>query len=413
MLIVLVASGTRGDVQPMIALGNALRTAGYHIRIVAGSNFTGWIESFGLEAHPTVDIEALMRSESGIQWAESRGPLQQLKCMKEIMNGLREETVRETLNGVRGANLILGGFVSEPLLVSIQEKFGTPLMTVALQPYRATRTGEASILSLLPRRNSILNLAMGKFTERMTWSISEQTVADLRNHLRLPPQSVGTYLSLARKIKALYAFSRHVVSPPSDVNAETTGYWFLDEPFTPPDDLLRFIESGEAPIYIGFGSMPTSNPAQIVQLVSETSRRVRRRVLLARGWSSVPELPVFDDNVFVLEHAPHHWLFPRMSAVVHHGGAGTTAAAIRAGVPSVIVPHLGDQPYWGRRVYELGIGTKPLPRHQLNAKTLADRLQLLLKDSELRARAASLGKETQSEQGIETAVRAIQKSLQK
>ena len=408
MIIVLVASGTRGDVQPMLALGIALKQAGHVVRIVAGSNFTSWIESFGLEVHPTVDVEAMMRSELGIRWTESHRPSQQLKVMKQLWLSVKDETIRETLRGIRGADLILGGFVSEPLLLSIQEKFKIPIVTVALQPYRATRSGNASLLAIRPRHSSLFNLLIGRWIERLTWSIAREVVADLRMQLGLPAQNASTYVLAARQIPAIYAFSKHVVPLSDDVKATTTGYWFLDEPFTPPSDLVRFIESGETPVYVGFGSMPSRTPGQIIQMVCSASEKIRKRVILSRGWSVSQDFAV-PDHIYVLNHAPHDWLFPLMSAAVHHGGAGTSSAAMRAGIPSVAIPHLGDQPYWGRRIFELGVGAKPIPRHKLTTENLVSSIQILLNDSRIRNRAEKLGELIRSERGIENALQYIER----
>ncbi len=403
MRIVLMASGTRGDVQPMIALGTALRRVGYAVRVVAGSNFAAWIEAYRLEVYPTLDMEALMQSELGIAWAEGASQRAQLQSMKALLHRMRDRMVHDTIHGTQGADLLICGFVAEPLAQSISEKRGTAQVTVALQPYRATRAGPASLLPPLPRANSVLNRWMGALTERLSWSIVQEVVGALRAELGLPPHTAGTYLRAARSVPALYAMSAHVVPPIDDAQVSTTGYLFLDEDSPPPAELQRFVEAGDPPIYIGFGSMPSSDPARITSLVVEALARLGRRGVLARGWggATARELP---DTIYPLDTAPHHWLFPRMAALVHHGGAGTTAAGLRAGKPTLIVPHMADQPYWGRRVYELGVGARPLPRGKLTADALARRLETLLTDTSISAKAAALGERIRAEDGVENAV---------
>lgn len=403
MHIVLMASGTRGDVQPVIALGKALKSTGHRVRIMAGSNFSAWIESHGLEAFPILDMEALMQSELGVKWVESKSQFEQLKYMKALLHANQERYVTDTINGTKGAELLIGGFVAEPFLQAISEKHGIPLITAALQPYRATRSGPATLMPLRPHSDSILNLWMGRVGERFMWSIAADVTNVLRTRLDLPTHTAGTYIRTMNKIPALYAVSPLVMQ---DSTARVTGYWFLDEDYTPPADLLHFIESGDPPVYVGFGSMSSSDPARTVNMIVDALAKVGERGVLARGWSgaAVTNLP---SHIHVLDKTSHTWLFPRMAAVVHHGGAGTTAAALRAGKPMFIIPHLGDQPFWGRRMHELGVSVKPIPRPKLTAQNFTSSLDTLLKDSRSHANAAALGEKIRAEDGVENAVNWI------
>jgi UDP:flavonoid glycosyltransferase YjiC (YdhE family) len=205
----------------------------------------------------------------------------------------------------------------------------------------------------------------------------------------------------------LYAIDPHVVPPVDDTNAVTTGYLFLDEAYTPPADLIRFLEAGDAPVYVGFGSMSSSDPMRTIHLIAEALAKVGRRGVLARGWSGADHITV-PDHIYLLDKTSHTWLFPHMAAVVHHGGAGTTAAGLRAGKPTLIVPHMADQPYWGRRIHELGVGVKPIPRHQLTLDTLTKRLKTLLTDSDIQTRAVALGDQIRADDGVANAVNWIQ-----
>lgn len=412
MNITLVASGTRGDVQPVLALGRALRAAGYAVRVLAGANFAGWVAEHGLEFFPTVDIEAQMRSELGLRWVEARRPADQLGVMKLLLRETLERNVRDLIEGTAGAELLIGGFVSEPFVQAVAERRGVPQISVALQPYRATRSGPASILPLLPRRDSILNRWAGALAERISWGVARETAAALRARLGLPAHSARSYLRAARAIPALYAFSPHVVPPIDDANTTTTGYWFLDEPPASDDELRRFLAAGEPPVYLGFGSMPSRDPAELTRLVAEALERVGARGLLARGWNAAVASPA-PERLFVLDSAPHHWLFPQVAALVHHGGAGTTAAGLRGGRPALLVPHMADQPYWGRRVRELGAGPPPLPRSQLSADTLASRLAALLGTPTFAANAARLGEQIRAERGVENAVAWIERFIRR
>ncbi|MGB1286018.1 MAG: glycosyltransferase [Aggregatilineales bacterium] len=407
MQIVIVASGTRGDVQPAVALALALKNAGYKVRLIAGVNFTDWIESFGLEMYPTLDMEDLMQSEAGIKWVETRNQFKQLKYMKQLLNDNMHSMNADMLAGTEDADLIIGGFTSEPFVQAIVEKRGTPAITLALQPYRATRSGAASLVTFLPHTNSFINHIGGRIGGYFIWSMASDAVNTMRNTLGLVPHTARSYQRVFNDIPALYAFSPHVVPPVNDSNATTTGYLFLEEAdYTPPQDLTDFLNAGDKPLYIGFGSMSSSDPQRTMNRVVEALTENNLRGVLAKGWSGVraDNLP---DHVFMLDSVPHTWLFPQMCAVVHHGGAGTTAAGLRAGIPTMIIPHMADQPYWARRVHHLGVGVKPLERAQLSVEALSKRFQQLTSDTTIQNNAIELGEKIRAEDGTQNAVNYI------
>lgn len=400
MQVVLIATGTRGDVQPMIALGKGLKAAGHQVRVIAGSNFTSWVESHGLEMAPTLDMEAIMQSEAGIRWVESTNPLMQLRLMKEMIKGHEQQGVDDMIKGVAGADLIITGVVSEPYVHTLNEKWKLPAITAALQPYRGTRSKIAS-LNAVTKSDSAVNQWVGRMGEGVFGWVNAEPLKLMRKQLGLPAKQPKT-----KRLPALYAFSPKVVPPVEDTDSVTTGYWFLDEPFTPPANLAAFLEHGSAPVYLGFGSMPSSDPKAILNVFIEALGRTGQRGVLARGWGGA-QIDALPENIFLLDSAPHDWLFPHMAAVVHHGGAGTTAAGLRAGKPALLIPHMADQPYWARRLFDLGVSAKPLGRNDLNVTTLTERLQRLLSDAGIQSRAARLGEEIRAEDGVGSAVHWI------
>lgn len=232
--------------------------------------------------------------------------------------------------------------------------------------------------------------------------------------LDLPPASfIGTsHLNPSKGFPMLYGFSPSVIPPPVDWRAEdhVTGYWFLDPPadWTPPPDLLNFLQAGSPPVYVGFGSMGNRDPAETTDLVLQALSKTGQRAILLTGWGGMQktDLPA---SVFMVDSIPHAWLLPRVAAVVHHGGAGTTAAGLRAGVPSIVIPFLGDQPFWGRRVHNLGVGPAPIPRSKLTVDRLAQAIQEAVTNTAMRQRAAELGSKIQAEDGIANAVELIQR----
>ncbi len=185
-----------------------------------------------------------------------------------------------------------------------------------------------------------------------------------------------------------------------------TGYWFLDpHPNWQPDPALTaFLKLTPRPIYIGFGSM--GNPAKnkdTANIILKTIERTGVRAILSTGWSGLGTDRPLPENIFLIKDTPHRWLFPQMAAIVHHGGAGTTGAALSAGVPSLVIPHFGDQYYWGRRVAELGVGPEPIVRKKLTAENFSRAISTSLNDSAMRERARHLGEKITAEDGVNQA----------
>jgi sterol 3beta-glucosyltransferase len=210
----------------------------------------------------------------------------------------------------------------------------------------------------------------------------------------------------------LSAYSPNIIPHSADWpdSVHVTGYFFLDTQadWQPSSELKAFLEAGDPPVYIGFGSMAGRNPEQLARLILEALAKSGQRGLLLTGWGGM-RTELVPDNVFVVDSAPHSWLFPRMAAVVHHGGAGTTAEGLRAGVPTVIVPFVFDQPFWGARVKALGLGPDPIPQKNLTADRLAYAIRIAVTDSGMKQRANSYGVAIRAENGIGNAVKIIKR----
>jgi UDP:flavonoid glycosyltransferase YjiC (YdhE family) len=191
-----------------------------------------------------------------------------------------------------------------------------------------------------------------------------------------------------------------------------TGYWFpdADTEWRPAPELEAFLEGGDPPVYIGFGSMGGRHPEQLARIVLEALAKSGQRGLLLTGWGGMRAIPV-PESVFLVDSAPHDRVFPQMAAVVHHGGAGTTAEGLRAGIPSVILPFVVDQPFWGRRVRALGVGPEPIPIKKLTADRLAHAIYTAVTQPQMRRRSAGLGEMIRAEEGAGNAVRIIKQVL--
>lgn len=418
MKITIIAVGTRGDVQPAIALGQALKQRGHTVRLAASADFCDWIEQYGLEtAESTVNIQQLMESEGGVAWVE-RGynPVVQIRLMKKLLDQYGWAMAWDAWQACQGAEAIISSFTSDTYVTAIAEKLSIPQMSMLLQPaVIATRDGRSIFNTPLPNRLSLFNRWFSRaFIEPAPWQMLGEVATRLRQELKLPPQSARENKAVRQQLLMLQAYSAHVVPHPVDwpPNVHTTGYWFLDEQpdWQPSTALHDFLAAGPPPVYIGFGSMTGSAPKRTTRLILDALAISGQRAIVSSGWAGLgqDQLP---ESIFQIEAVPHNWLFPRMAAVVHHGGAGTTAAGLRAGIPSLIIPHFADQPYWGQRIYALGVGPKPLPRHKLTAQKLAQGLQMAVSDSLMKQRAATLGGKIRAETGVVQAVDLIEKHI--
>ncbi|MFZ0544535.1 MAG: glycosyltransferase [Candidatus Promineifilaceae bacterium] len=414
--ITLIAFGTRGDAQPAIALGKGLRARGHQVTVLASAHFKSWVESHGLEAAVTdVNIQEIMESEGGQDWVErGHNPLVQMRIMRRLLLQSGLQMAKDAWEACQGADVIVSSFTSDVYAVSIAEKLGARHVSAPLQPTLwSTRNGNVLMNAPAPNRVSLFNYIFGKIViEPAAWRL----YGDLTNQFRqeilgLPPQTYRQNKAAREEMLIVHAYSHYVVPHPKDwpESYHTVGYFFLDEEqaWQPPADLMTFIEAGERPICIGFGSMTGRDPRRMTDIVRRAVKRSGRRAVLLSGWGKIGEAEL-PDSIYCLRQAPHTWLFPRMAAVVHHGGAGSTAAGLRAGVPSILIPHFADQPFWANRVEALGVGPKGILRHRLIPEVLADAIAEATTNPDMAHKAAELGRKIRAEDGVERAVDLIE-----
>jgi sterol 3beta-glucosyltransferase len=408
MHITLLTLGTRGDVQPFVALGVGLRRAGHQVTLVTAEQFAEFVAEHDLSFAPLDRrfLEMIDTADGKAIFDSGGNPLKVIRMSMPIMR----QILHDSWAGAQGADAII---YHQKILAGyhLAEKLGIPAIMAMPLPVYPTRAFTNPIIPLeLPAAFNRLSFAANSGGKAPFMSmINEWRRADLG----LPSRdrfSSEAQLPNGRPIPVLHAYSPSVVPIPPDwpSHVTATGYWFLDADadWQPPADLMRFLESGPAPVYVGFGSMVTQNPAAKLALVIEALRLSGQRGVVAAGWAGLKadDLP---DTVYLLDHAPHEWLFPRMAAVVHHGGAGTTAAGLRAGRPTVIAPFFGDQPFWGRRVRALGVGPSPLPQKKLTAEALAAAIHEVVTDDRMRTRAEALAAQIETEDGVGRAVKWI------
>jgi UDP:flavonoid glycosyltransferase YjiC (YdhE family) len=418
MRIAILASGSRGDVQPYVALGKGLRDAGHDVRLISAQNYAGLAASAGVPFHPTRgDVQAVAESPEMRALIEKGNFVEITRFQAQALKNMAVPLAQDTLAGCEGMELLvtgLGGIFSG---VAIAEKTNIRLVQAYYAPMTPTREFQSVLLPAVgPALPPMLAKPSHHITQQMIWQgVREADMIARKEVFGLPPAPFTGPFNHPRLKQGpvLYGFSPSVIARPADWDARIhiTGYWFLDEEkdWSPPAGLMDFLNAGTKPIYIGFGSMGNRKPEEVTQIVLQALAQTKQRAIVASGWGglSKQQLP---ENVFMVDAIPHAWLFPRMAAVVHHGGAGTTAAGLRAGVPSILVPFFADQPFWGGRVAALGVGPQPIPRQKLTAARLANAIQIAVSDAAMQQRAAELGTKIQAENGVARAVEIINKN---
>ena len=414
MKITIFAAGSRGDIQPCLALGKGLQAAGYAVRLAAPEDFSEFVQQRGLDFFPLRgDVQKIMASDTGREFMETGGgnPLKSIGAIQTMIAPVIQEMTEDAYAACLDADVLVCLGVFSAFGQAIAEKLQIPMIHVEPTPLLPTSAFPAPSWPIQRNLGRLHNHVSGLAMLRVVWQWYLPFVKDFRQRLELPPVRFGPYYRKFRSIPMLSAYSSGIIPHPADwpKSVHVTGYFFLDDQtdWQPSSDLQAFLDSGDPPVYIGFGSMSGQNPEKLADLVLDALAKSGQRGVLITGWGGIrPEsLP---DSVFVLESAPHSWLFPRMAAVVHHGGAGTTAEGLRAGVPTIIVPFILDQPFWGARVKAMGLGPAPVPHKHLTADRLAHAICIAVGDSGVRERAAGVGAAIRAEDGVANAVKIIQ-----
>jgi len=413
--ITILASGTRGDIQPMIALALGLREVGITVQLAAPLSFDSWITSYQIPFIPFHDNPSeLMMSEGGQSaltfdghiirsWRASAKYVQRARPMYARL-------LQQAFEICRGSSAVI---ISLPTVwgIHIAEVLNIPCIGAFTQPVSSTGNFSSPLIPSIFNGGMIINRLTYKIASLATFFPWRKQINAFRKSVSLKPVTAFDVFSSLDLI--LYGFSSSVIPRPADwtENANITGYWKLSEEnkFSFPPALIDFIQADKPPLYFSFGSPGTRNPQHmldmIVQAVGQTHKRAIVSIPLSLSSNNLPQ------NIYPLKDPiPHSWLFPQLAGIIHHGGAGTTAAALSAGVPMLITPLAVDQFFWGKRMEMLHMSPKPIPQRSLTMDNLIDALRKL-EDTNLRKRAQLLSKLINAEDGVRAAVEIIKKNI--
>lgn len=417
MHIVIVAIGSRGDVEPCVALGVGLRQAGFRVTVVLPRDLSHLATDRELDvlAAP-FDARSVVLGDHARRWITeaSRSRTAELRHLTALMDEVAA-TAADTIEQVpTDADLLISGVLTYDGAAALAQHRGIGHILATFLPITPTRQGRSSVFAALPDRTSRLNTLAGTVAAGAAYRVYAGAGRVVRRRLGLPPNTLRAYWRTARSTPGLLAAGPTLVPPAPEwePHLKQTGQWYLPGPqdWAPSPELAAFLDAGSAPVYVGFGSMASADAAVTARTVLEGARLAGVRVVFGAGWSGV-DLPERPGEVALLDAVPHDRLFPLMAGVVHHGGAGTTATATRAAAPQWILPHIGDQPYWGRRIAQLGIGPDPVAPHRLDPATVAAALTRLTEDRATAHRAATIGAAVRAESGVAAAVAHIGRYL--
>jgi sterol 3beta-glucosyltransferase len=412
MNITVLTVGSRGDVEPCVALALGLQRAGHDVTLATGTNFNSFVTARGIRFAPIrADYFSAFGTQEGRAEIAANG-LQHLFALPAAERDRWRRVVADVWEAARGAD----GLVYHPMVLGAYdaaEKLRLPTVLLSFMPYfTPTRRFPTPI-----HPNLLLSGLGNWLTHALARRLFFKKLTFIRNRWRvrtlgLPPRPwyANDCARDGRPLPILYCFSPHVVPVPDDWcrPVEVTGYWSLGSPpdWRPPEGLVSFLEAGPPPVCVGFGSMPNKHPRRVTDVVVAALRQTGQRGVLLAGWGGLAKTGR-SETIFALDDAPHRWLFPRVSVVVHHGGAGTTAAGLWAGKPTVVCPFAFDQSFWGKAVHDLGVGPSPVPQSRLTAARLADAIRKATSDDGMRQRAESLGAKIRAEDGVANAVELV------
>jgi sterol 3beta-glucosyltransferase len=404
MRVLIVTSGSMGDVAPYTGLGVALRDVGHDVTVATHAPFAEVVTRAGLAFHPIAgDLRELLQRAPGRHGGSSgTDPIALARLLRLVRPLIRDLGVgiAEATAATRAEVLLLSSMVA-PLGHQVAEAHGIGLAGVFLQPVEATGDFPSPLLgarSLGRWGNRAATGLAGTAIERLYAG----PVRALRDHLGLPREGIG---SLRRRQDAgrwptFHGFSPAVVPRPADwrPGLEVVGYWWPAPrtDWTAPPALMDFLATGPPPVFVGFGSMAPGQGADLAGTVRDAVRQAGVRAVVQAGWAG---MRVHGDDVLSVGEVPHDWLFPQVAAVVHHAGAGTAAAGLRAAVPSVVVPVLADQPFWADRLHRLGVAPPPIPLPRLTADRLAHALRAVTTDPRFAAGAAAVSARVRADDG--------------
>ncbi|KAF2640378.1 sterol glucosyltransferase [Massarina eburnea CBS 473.64] len=424
--IVIQVVGSRGDVQPFIALGQELQKYGHRVRLATHNVFDSFVRESNLEFFPIGgDPKELMA-----YMVKNPGLIPSMKSLKEGDIQRKRTMISELLDGcwkscVESDPQSEQPFVADAIIanppsfahIHCAQALGIPLHLMFTMPWSSTKAfphplANFKVGEIDPEK---INHASYGIVEWLTWQGLGDVINKFRHSLDLEPvpTTVGPVLAEVLKIPFTYCWSPALVPKPMDwpSHIDVCGFFFRDPPpYNPPREIDAFLREGPPPVYIGFGSIVIEDPGKMTTSILEAVRMCGVRAIISKGWSNLGEGVSDTKDVLFIGDCPHEWLFQHVTAVVHHGGAGTAACGLRNACPTVVVPFFGDQPFWGEMIAAAGAGPKPVPHKLLTSQSLCEAISFCLAPEATTA-ARRICSQMVTENGVTAAVQSFHANL--
>ncbi|MFQ4145485.1 glycosyltransferase [Chlorogloeopsis sp. ULAP02] len=413
MRIIIVTWGTSGDVIPFVALALGLKQAGHQVQLATLSEYQEFVSNYGVPCIP-------------MDWNEYENPFHAILKFRPLhvissqynqLRSLKDGLLPELWRVCQEAEVIIFSPASYPSYY-IAEKLGIPCYAACVQPYHQTDDFPNPYVTDGKFLGSLYNWLSYPLFDQLLWQFVRPTINRWRQEtLNLSPlpfwSGIVRWMN-QKKLPFIYGYSPSFLPKPSEWGdwIHITGYWFLEKhkDWQPSKELMEFLAAGSPPIYIGFGNKGGWDSIALTKLVLEALKITEQRGILLVGEDLSSQVD-FPDDVFPIEWVPFDWLFPRIAAAVHHGGLGTVHAALRAGIPNIIVPYYDDNIFWARRIVELGLGPQSIKRDQLSAQRLAMAIKTVVSDKNMQIRAIEMSKKVHVENGVQQAVEILNQYL--
>jgi sterol 3beta-glucosyltransferase len=412
--ILVIAAGSLGDVAPYLGLAKGLGAAGHRVTIASHGRFEALVRGAGVDfALIDGDPRSIVRSPAGERWiASGRSVVRSAVALSEVFAPIIERSFEQCLDASAGADALLPSRLAMHAAHLVAAKRRIPIIPALLQPAAPTSAFPSVYSPMGYSLPGPVNFATHLIAEQILWLAFRASAQNIARRHGLPAQGLVVSREILRG-PSLLGVSAAIIDPRSypPGGAVVTGYWFPPSrpDWRPSEPLAAFLAAGPAPVCMGFGSMRLPGDQARIAGLCAALRRTGARVLVLGGWSDTlaDDLP---DGCFFAQEAPHDWLFPRVAGVIHHGGAGTTAAALRAARPSLITPFFADQFFWARRLHTLGLGPRP-GRLDADPDATAASVCALIADPELARRLGNVGARIAAENGPEQAAHLVGQAL--
>jgi sterol 3beta-glucosyltransferase len=411
MKILVCSAGTHGDLQPAVALAKGLLRAGHDVHFASHEAYAELIVGVGLTFRSLQgnDPRKVMRDVQHGTVGKSAG----LRLFKHLFRRQAPpvEMLGEQLSLCREFDVVLSAIGS---FIHAAEATGTPCAVLALYPILPTRAFPHHLSRIYRSIGPWPNWLTHFLIHQMFWFPDRTWVNGWRGEIGLDPVPwTGPSLrNLRRRLPHFFGYSPLVIPKPYDWGAENhvCGYWFLDSvsEFEPDVELLRFLEQKPAPLVVAFGSIVDPAPEERDRMLADALKACGERAVVLGGWNRSEAVAADRGHLHHAQWIPLPWLLPKVRGIIHHGGAGTVSEAIRAGVPSVVIPYSGEQKFWGNRLYRLRGAPPPIPRMQLSDSKLSQAIRGAFQDSGLRNRMAGLSRSLRAEDGVANAIAAFE-----